>query len=89
MKYIRPFILAIAFLSAMPSITHAQGAGMVWDILNQEVVELYQAGEYDRAVVVSLKALEVAKQNVGPNHPDVATSLENLAVLYRATNRDK
>lgn len=26
---------------------------------------------------------------LGPNHPDVATSLENLTILYRATKRDK
>jgi hypothetical protein len=24
---------------------------------------------------------------LGPDHPDVATSLENMATLYRATNR--
>ncbi|MDA0770691.1 MAG: tetratricopeptide repeat protein, partial [Chloroflexi bacterium] len=51
------------------------GAGIEWDILNQEVRELYQAGEYDRAVPMAHKALEVAEQNVGPDHPDVATSL--------------
>jgi hypothetical protein len=27
--------------------------------------------------------------NVGPYHPDVASSLENLAALYRATKRGK
>jgi hypothetical protein len=45
---------------------------------------LYRAGRHDRAVVVARKALEVAEQNLGPDHPDVATSLNNLAVLYRA-----
>jgi tetratricopeptide (TPR) repeat protein len=62
---------------------HAQGAGIEWDILNQEVMDLYRAGKYDRAVVVAQKALQVAEQNVGPDHPDVATSLNNLAELYR------
>ncbi|MFN3920758.1 MAG: tetratricopeptide repeat protein, partial [Methylohalobius sp.] len=28
--------------------------------------------------------MEVAEKNVGPNHPDVATSLNNLALLYYA-----
>jgi len=59
-----------------------QGAGSEWDILNQEVHELYSTGKYERAVVVAKKALEVAEKNVGPNHPDVATSLNNLALLY-------
>jgi hypothetical protein len=46
---------------------------------------LYRAGKHDRAVVVvARKALEVAEQNLGPDHRDVATSLNNLAVLYRA-----
>ncbi|MDA1106461.1 MAG: tetratricopeptide repeat protein, partial [Planctomycetota bacterium] len=52
-------------------------------------MELYRAGKYDRAVVVAQKALQVAEQNVGPDHPHVAASLENLAALYRATKRIK
>ncbi len=71
----------------MPSVLHAQRAAIEWEILNQEVQELYRAGKYDRAVVVAQKALQVAEKNVGPEHPAVATSLENLAALYRATNR--
>ncbi len=59
-----------------------QGAGSEWDTLNQEVKELYRTGKYDRAVVVARKALEMAEKNVGPDHPDVATSLNNLAFLY-------
>ena len=66
----------------------AEGAGIEWDVLNDEVLELYRTGKYDRGVVVAKKALEVAEQNVGPDHPDVATSLNNLALLYRAMNRD-
>ena len=66
----------------------AEGAGIEWDVRNDEVKELYRTGKYDRGVVVAKKALEVAEQNVGPDHPDVATSLNNLAGLCRATNRD-
>ncbi|HXG24111.1 MAG TPA: tetratricopeptide repeat-containing protein [Chthonomonadales bacterium] len=82
MNYTRLVILAFVFLGTMPSVVHAQGAGIEWEILNQEVMELYRAGKYDRAVRVAQKALQVAEQNVGPDHPDVATSLNNLAVLY-------
>ena len=46
----------------------AQGASIAWEILNQEVKELYRAGEYDRAVVVAKKALAVAENSLGPNH---------------------
>jgi len=30
----------IVCLCALPSIVHAQGAGIEWDILNQEVIDL-------------------------------------------------
>jgi tetratricopeptide (TPR) repeat protein len=82
MKYIRLAVLSLAFLGASLSLVHAQGAGVEWRILNQEATELYNAGKYDRAVLVAQKALEVAEQNVGPDHPDVAMSLNNLALLY-------
>ncbi len=83
MKYISLMILTLAFLGTMPSVVRARGAGIEWEILNQEVMELYRAGKYDRAVLVAQKALQVAEQNVGPEHPDVAESLNNLAALYR------
>ena len=66
----------------------ADGAGIEWDVLNDEVEKLYRTGQYDRGVVVAKKALEVAEQNVGPDHPGVATSLNNLAGLYHAMGRD-
>ena len=91
MKHTRRAILfafAFSLLFSALSLAHAQGAGVEWDALNREVMELYRAGEYDRAVAVAQKALHTAERNVGPDHPDVATSLENLAALYRALKRD-
>ena len=81
------FALAFSLLFNAPPVAHAQGAGVEWDALNREVMEFYRAGAYDRAVAVAQKALQVAEQNVGPDHPDVATVLENLAAVYRATDR--
>ena len=77
-----PAIVAFLLVGASP--VFSDGAGIEWDILNQEVISLYQKGEYDRAVVVAREALEVAEENVGPDHPDVAGSLNNLALLYQA-----
>jgi hypothetical protein len=37
---------------------------------------------YKRSLIIREKALD-------PKRPHVATSLENIAVLYRKTNRDK
>lgn len=72
------FALIFALLCGLPSVTHAQGASIEWDTLNTEVMNLYRAGNYARAVVVDQKALQVAEQNVDPDHPPVATSLETL-----------
>jgi tetratricopeptide (TPR) repeat protein len=80
-KRIQVMALA-AVLCLTGAMAYAQGTGSDWETLNQEVMELYRAGKYDRAIVVAKKALEVAEKRVGPNHPDVATSLHSLASLY-------
>jgi tetratricopeptide (TPR) repeat protein len=72
------FALVFALLCGTPSVAHVE-----WDALNREVQELFRAGEYDRAVVVTRDALRIAEQDGGPDHPDVATSLNNLAFLYQ------
>ena len=72
------FLLLLLFGGAASS--HAQG--IEWEVLNDEVKSLYQKGQYDRAVVVAKKALDVAEKAVGPDHPSVAMSLNNLALLY-------
>ena len=82
MKYILTSTTACLLLLLATWFVFEQGAGNERDILNQEFMELYRTGKYERAVVVAKKALEVAEKNVGPNHPDVATSLNNLALLY-------
>ena len=49
---------------------------------NQKALGFYREWKYDQAVVVAQEALDAAEANVGPDHPDVATSLYNLAWLY-------
>ena len=90
MKYILLITTALSLLLSAAALGQealrpselAQGAGIEWNILTQEAMSLYQQGRYDRAVVVAKQALEVAERNVGPNHLDVAISLNNLAGLY-------
>ena len=53
-----------------------------WEALNQEVADLAYAHLYDRAVVVAKEALDIAERTQGPNHPDVAANLNDLAQLY-------
>ena len=40
-------------------------------------------GDYEKALPLYQRALEIREKVLGPQHPDVATTLNNLAVLYR------
>ena len=82
MKIAKLVILISLLLQLGTLNVFAQGAGIEWDTLNQEALRLYRAGKYERAIIVAQEALKVAEDNVGPNHIDVATSLNNLAGLY-------
>ncbi len=55
--------------------------------LNQQVIELYQAGQYQEAIPFAEEALAIRREQLGTRHPDVATSLNNLAGLYEAQGR--
>ena len=41
-------------------------------------------GEYAKAEPLYQEALRIWQKVLGPEHPDTATSLNNLAVLYQA-----
>ena len=48
----------------------------------------YQAqGRYADAEPLQKRALAIVKKALGPSHPDVAISLNNLAELYKAQGR--
>ena len=51
--------------------------------LNQQVQTLFKQGKYQEAIPLAEKAVELAKRVYGPEHPDTAPSLNNLAVLYQ------
>jgi tetratricopeptide (TPR) repeat protein len=44
-------------------------------------------GKYSEAEPLHKRALAIREKALGPDHPDVAISLENLAVLYEQTGR--
>ena len=84
MKRIQTCVAGLLLFCLLSLAAFAQGvAGGEWDKLIQEANQLYRAGNYPGAVEVAKKALEVAEKSLGPDHPDVATSLNNLAELYR------
>ncbi len=56
---------------------------------NQEYLNMagriaYDLGRYAEARTFLEKALAIGEKALGPDHPDVATSLNNVAALYRA-----
>jgi len=55
--------------------------------LSQQVIQLYQQGQYAQAIQLAHEALRIREQALGPAHPHVATSLNILAELYRATGQ--
>lgn len=50
--------------------------------LNQQVGQLYNQGRYQEAIPIAKRALAIKEKTLGPEHPAVATSLNNLAALY-------
>jgi len=52
--------------------------------LNKQVIELHNAGKYNEAIALAKRALFITEKVLGKEHSDVATTLNNLAELYKA-----
>jgi tetratricopeptide (TPR) repeat protein len=52
------------------------------DQLNKQVIQLYQQGKYAKAISVAKEVIAIDEKAFGPDHPNVPTSLNNLALLY-------
>ena len=55
------------------------------DRLNREAVQLNIAKDYAKAEPLFARALEIREKVLGPDHPDTARSLNNLAAVYYYT----
>jgi CHAT domain-containing protein/F0F1-type ATP synthase beta subunit len=53
-----------------------------WETLTKQGIKLYQEGKYAEATAIFEKAKTQAEKEFGKEHPDYATSCNNLAVLY-------
>ena len=51
--------------------------------LDEQISKLYGEGKYSAAIPLAQRALALREQGLGPAHPSVATSLNNLAALYK------
>jgi tetratricopeptide (TPR) repeat protein len=80
--------------SVTPAITHLAevAKNLIQYVSNEDLVwafignaQFYQGqGLYDKALPFCKECLEVTKKRLGEEHPDVATSLNNLAALYKS-----
>jgi tetratricopeptide (TPR) repeat protein len=52
-------------------------------LLNRAGYYLWERGQYVEAEPLYLRGLEIRDAVLGPEHPDTATSMNNLAVLYK------
>ncbi len=55
--------------------------------LEQQFLRLYRAGQYQDAIAIGQEVLSIREQELGANHPHIATSLNNLAALYQIMGR--
>ena len=50
---------------------------------------LKEMGKHKEALPLCTRALAIREDQLGPNHPDTATSVSNLAVLLKERGEDK
>ena len=56
-------------------------------LLNEAGIHLLSKADYQAAEPLLRRALAINEQSLGPDHPEVATNLNNLARLLQDTNR--
>ena len=69
---------------AVETTTEVTGLGR---LLNQMGLYFMGRAEYVSAELLYRRALAIAERSLGPDHPNVAASLNNLAQLLQTTNR--
>src|SRR5262245_51039434 len=77
-------------------------AGLVWGVLPgaaqsqksdnpvalvDKVLTLYRAGKYPEATKILERFLAIQEKALGPEHPDVAVTLDKLAALHQVQGR--
>jgi CHAT domain-containing protein/Flp pilus assembly protein TadD len=84
-------VLGIVLVAGVPEGVLAQSSSVVVaqsaeleeaERLMERVAELEEQGKYGEATPLAEKALAIREKELGPDHPDVAESLNSLAELY-------
>jgi CHAT domain-containing protein/tetratricopeptide (TPR) repeat protein len=85
-RWVALIVLAGALAGVEPMTARAEGADDAY-ALNRQVVQLYRQGEYAEATEIAKRVLQLREKALGPEHPDVGQSLNNLAGLYFVQGR--
>jgi Tetratricopeptide repeat/CHAT domain len=81
-------VIALLMLTASNSPRQARAQGVdELASLGAKVSQLYSQGRYAEAEPLRKRALAIYEKALGPNHPDVAITLNNLAWLYKTQGR--
>jgi CHAT domain-containing protein/tetratricopeptide (TPR) repeat protein len=83
-RLVATLIIGALFGIVIAGVAHAQDDPAA---LNAEVVRLYREGKYAEATEVAKRSLLIREQSLGPDHPDLTSSLSNLAALYESQGR--
>jgi len=81
---VAPSLLGLWLALSIATVAPAQDAALLRraEELNAEVTQLYRQGRYAEAIPRARETLAIREKALGPEHPDVATSLNHLAGLY-------
>jgi tetratricopeptide (TPR) repeat protein len=75
-------VIILVFSLGFGLITNARAQQNTWDELNAQVDSLYGQGKFVQAVPVAQQLVDFAEKSFGADAPNVASSLNKLAVLY-------
>jgi tetratricopeptide (TPR) repeat protein len=72
-------------VSVVPVVSAQEGPLEEAKALDHYLLRLYQQGRFNDPIPLAQRALAIREEVMGPEHPDTATTLNNLAELYRET----
>jgi tetratricopeptide (TPR) repeat protein len=70
-----------SFLSAPATAQQEQGNAL------KRAIKLYQAGKFSEVIPLAERSLAIYEKARGPDHPDVAATLNTLGAIYEGQGR--
>ena len=81
--HIHVFIISFLLLTSIPNTSFSQDDALEKaKVLNQQVIKVYEEGRYLEAIKMAEKDLAIREKILGPVHHLMATTQNNLKLLY-------